>query len=185
MEKSNIRKRVTLKDISKETGCSKSAISYVLNKTSKFYSKETEKRIIETAERLGYYPDAIAKRLKTKKTNNIAFIVPYISDFFSEVFLGVQEAALKKNYSVALYSSESSAKQEKRNIISILSNRFDGIIVVSAIMNEKNIEKIINEGTPMITIENILKDKKIPHLNIRNIEISKKAVNYFISLGHK
>ena len=185
MRKSDGKKRVTIKDVAKKSGYSVATVSYVLNKTRKFYSKETEKKILKVVEKLNYYPDAIAKGLKTKKTNNIAFVVPFISDFFSEVFLGVQEAAVKKNYSVALFSSEHDPKQEKRNINSILSNRLDGIILVSAILDKRNIEIIIRENIPLIAIENILKDKKIPHIAIKNIEISKEAVNYLIGLGHK
>ena len=185
MVKQKIKKRVTIKDIANETGYSVATISYVLNQTGKFYSKETEKKVLKTVERLDYYPDAIAKGLKTKKTKNIAFMVPFISDFFAEVFLGVQEAAVKENYSVALYSSEHDAKQEKKNINSILSNRLDGIIVASAILDEKNIEKLIKESIPLVIIEKFYKDQKVPSITIKNIEISKEAVNYLISLGHK
>ena len=133
MRKPGRKKRVTIKDVARESGYSVATVSYVLNQTGKFYSKETEKKILDKIDKLDYYPDAIAKGLKTKKTNNIAFVVPFISDFFSEVFLGVQEAAVKENYSVALYSSEHDIKQEKRNINSILSNRLDGIIIASGI----------------------------------------------------
>jgi DNA-binding LacI/PurR family transcriptional regulator len=185
MVKQKIKKRVTIKDIAKETGYSVATISYVLNKTGKFYSKETEKKILNAVERLDYYPDAIAKGLKTKKTNNIAFMVPFISDFFAGVFLGVQEATVKENYSVALYSSEHDAKQEKKNINSILSNRLDGVIIASAILDEKNIEKLIKENIPLVIIEKFYKDQKVPNITIKNIEISKEAVDYLISLGHK
>ena len=185
MREPNIKKRVTIKDIAKETGYSVATISYVLNKIGKFYSKETEKKILNAVERLDYYPDAIAKGLKTKKTNNIAFVAPFISDFFSEVFLGVQEAAVKENYSVALYSSEHDIKQEKRNINSILSNRLDGIIIASAILDKKNIEKLIKNKIPLVIIEKFYRNQKVPNITIKNIEISKEATNYLIGLGHK
>jgi DNA-binding LacI/PurR family transcriptional regulator len=185
MRKPGDKERVTIKDVAKESGYSPAAVSYVLNKTGKFYSKETEKKILKVVEKLEYYPDAIAKGLKTKKTNNIAFMVPFIADFFAEVFLGVQEAVVKENYSVALYSSEHDAKQEKRNINSILSNRLDGIIIASAILDEKNIEKLIKENIPLVIIERFYKDQKVPNITIKNIEISKEAVNYLISLDHK
>jgi len=185
MREKDTNKKLTIKDVAKETGYSVATVSYVLNRTGKFYSKETEKKILDKIAKLGYYPDAIAKSLRTKRTNNIGFLVPFISDFFAEVFIGVQEAASKQNYSVSLYSSEHDSIQEEKNINSILSNNFDGTIIASAIFDEKNIEKLIRANIPLVNIEKFYIKKRIPSIFLKNIEISKKAVNHLINLGHK
>jgi DNA-binding LacI/PurR family transcriptional regulator len=185
MNKDIQNKRATIKDIAKLTGFSIATVSRVINKKGLFYSKSTYGIIISAAESLNYYPDAIARGLKTSKTYNIAFLVPKTAEFYSEIFLGIQDTANLSGYSVAMYSSKFDAKQEKRNIEVILSNRLDGIIIATSLFECKNFENISKAGIPAVTIEKFLKNTEVPSITIKNREISKKAVEYLISLGHK
>lgn len=86
MNKSLQRKRPTIKDIARVTGFSIATVSRVINNKGIFYSQETYEKIMEATEKLNYYPDAIARGLKTKKTYNIAFLVPKTAEFYSEIF---------------------------------------------------------------------------------------------------
>jgi DNA-binding LacI/PurR family transcriptional regulator len=185
MNKDIQNKRSTIKDIARLTGFSIATVSRVLNNKGMFYSKGTYEKIIAAARSINYYPDAIARGLKTKKTFNIAFLVPKTAEFYSEIFLGIQDAANPSGYSVAMYSSKFDAEQEKRNIEVILSNRLDGMIIATTLIDQKNFENILMAGIPVVTIEKFLKNAKIPSITIKNREISKKAVEYLISLGHK
>lgn len=177
--------RVTIKDIAKYTGYSIATVSRVINNKGVFYSNKTYKKIQDAKDRLGYYPNAIARGLKTKKTSNIAFLEPWIGEFFSEVFLGTQDAANQSDYSTAIFSSNYNPLQEKKNIEVILSNRFDGIIICSAILDNDNLKRIIDHGLPMVIIEKFIDDKRIPYVCIKSREITKEAINHLIDLGHK
>jgi len=183
--KNNKNARVTIKDIAKYTGYSIATVSRVLNDSGVFYSQETFKKIKKAIEDLKYQPDAIARGLKTKKTFNIAFLEPWTSEFFSEIFLGIQDTANQAGYSVAIFSSNFDKSQEEKNISSILSNRFDGVIISSAILNKENINKLISHNIPVVIIEKFIDLKEIPAISIKNLEISKKAVKYLMELGHK
>ena len=185
MNKNLQNKRPTIKDIAKVTGFSIATVSRVINNKGIFYSQETYEKIMEATEKLNYYPDAIARGLKTKKTYNIAFLVPKTAEFYSEIFLGIQDEAKLSDYSVAMYSSKFELIQEQRNIEVILSNRLDGMIIATALLNPENIKKIISAGLPVVTIEKFMQNSVIPCITIKNREISKKAVEYLIKLGHE
>lgn len=185
MDKDIEKKRATIKDIAKLTGYSIATISRVINNKGLYYSKSTYDKVISAARSLNYYPDAIARGLKTSKTYNIAFLVPKTAEFYSEIFLGIQDVANLSGYSVAMYSSKFDEKQEKRNIEVIVSNRLDGIIIATSLFNLKNFDSISMSGIPAVTIEKFLKNTEVPSITIKNREISKKAVSYLISLGHK
>ena len=60
----------TMKDIAKEAGLSQPTVSLVLNGHYSICA-ETRKRVLETAERLGYRRNEIARAIKTGKTNVI------------------------------------------------------------------------------------------------------------------
>lgn len=177
--------RTTIKDVAKYTGYSIATISRVLNNKGVFYSKETYRKIQEAAKELNYHPDAVARGLKTNKTYNIAFLEPWRSDFFQEVSTGIQAFIKKIGYSLAIYSSNYSADQERININSMISNRVDGIIISSAILDEENIVKIQKQNVPLVIIERFIDDETIPCVSIKNREISKEAVNYLVKNGHR
>ncbi len=180
-----IKKRATIKDIAEHTGYSIATVSRVLNKKGVFYSAKTFEKIQKAIREMDYHPDVIARGLKTQKTYNIAFLEPWISDFYSEVFSGVQDAANKAGYSVANFSSNYNIEQEKRNVNTILSNRIDGIIVSSAILDNQNLVKIKEQKVPVVAIEKVVNDPLMACITIKNREISKKAIEYLIKLGHK
>jgi DNA-binding LacI/PurR family transcriptional regulator len=163
MDKKKSDKRITIKDIARYTGYSIATVSRVLNDKGVYYSSNTYDKIQEAKKILGYHPDAIARGLKTKKTSNIAFFEPWIGEFFSEVFLGTQDAANHGDYSAAIFSSDYKVEQEKKNIDSVLSNRFDGIIICSAVLDVENLKKIIRHGIPLVIIEKFLDDPEIPY----------------------
>ncbi len=146
-------RRVTIKDIANRTGFSIATVSRVFNNSGVFYSKDTYEKIKKAIEDLNYQPDAIARGLKTSRTNNIAFLEPWTSEFFSEIFLGIQDSARENGYAVSIFSSNFDENQEERNISTILSNRLDGVIIPSAILNKKNAEKLTSSNVPVDQIE--------------------------------
>ncbi len=178
-------KKVTIKDVAKHTGYSIATVSRVLNKKGIYYSDKTYAKIQAAIKKLNFSPNAIARGLKTQKTFNIAFLEPWVAEFFSEVFLGAQDAANEAGYSAAIFSSNNDPEQEKRNIESIIANRMGGIIVCSAILKSSNLLRITSQDIPLVIIEKFAKNKDITNVSVKNREVSREAINYLISLGHK
>jgi len=57
--------------------------------------------------------------------------------------------------------------------------------MASAVLDTNNIERLKTHNTPLVIIEKFMKDTGIPTISIKNLEISRKAVNYLAGLGHK
>src|SRR4030042_223605 len=88
-------------------------------------------------------------------------------------------------YSTKTFEKIQKAIKEKRNVNTILSNRLDGIIISSAILDRQNLAKIEEQKIPVVAIEKIVDDSLISCITIKNKEISKRAIEYLINLGHK
>ena len=69
---------VTINDVARAAGISKSTVSQYLNGRYEFMSLETRQRIKQVIEDLGYRPNALARSLKQKKTHTIAAVVSSI-----------------------------------------------------------------------------------------------------------
>ena len=82
------QRRVTITDIARQAGVSKTAVSFAFNTPGRL-SAETAERILDVARRLGYAPNPIARSLNTRRTNAIGVIVPQdISEAFGNLFFG-------------------------------------------------------------------------------------------------
>ena len=67
--------RVTIRDVAEAAGVSISAVSYILNgSTKKKYADSTVKAVKRAAERLGYAPNQIARGMRSQRANAIGIV---------------------------------------------------------------------------------------------------------------
>ena len=95
-------KRVTINDVAKLAGVSKSTVSHVLNQT-RFVEDETRQKVLGAVTDLGYRPSNIARSLVSKRTKTAGLLVSDVGNpFYHEVIHGVEEVALANGYSIFL-----------------------------------------------------------------------------------
>lgn len=70
-------RRITSKDVAREAGVSQTTVSFVLNgNVDQGISEKTRRRVLATAQRLGYVPSAAARSLTTGRSNVVLCVVP-------------------------------------------------------------------------------------------------------------
>ena len=118
-----------IKDVAKLAGVSISTVSKYFNNPSGLsepYRSCVERAVAE----LNYTPNEMARGLRTKKTKNLALIVPDILNiFYTEIYSNIRSAAMLSGYTIQLYTSD-----ENVHILSHLLHLFsrsniDGIII--------------------------------------------------------
>ena len=68
-------RRITALEVAKEAGVSRSAVSLVLNgRADGFLAKDTQERIREVADRLGYRPNLLAQSLRNQRSKVIGIM---------------------------------------------------------------------------------------------------------------
>lgn len=69
--------RVTSADVARESGVSRTTVSYVLNNTSgTVISEQTRRRVLAAADRLGYAPSAAARTLRSGRSDLVLCALP-------------------------------------------------------------------------------------------------------------
>src|SRR6188472_3049568 len=103
-----MKNKISLKDIAEKVGVSVTLVSYVLNnKMEGRINKDVAQKIRDTAKKLNYHTNQIAKSLKTNKTNTIGLIVADISNPFSSGLARIiEDEADKQGYTVIFGSSD-------------------------------------------------------------------------------
>jgi len=124
---------VTSKDIARELNLSQPTVSRILNGDQKHRaSTQTRERVWETARRLGYRPNAIARSLRRGRTDIIGVHsgsnYDVRNDFLGAIVGAVQTASADLGYDVLLHRAESGSSTEAL-FAKLRDGRIDGLIL--------------------------------------------------------
>lgn len=145
-------KKVTLKDIAKELNVTVGTVSHVLNGIDDI-SEDTKKRVLETADKMGYIANGPAVSLRLGKTRTVSIIIPDISNPHIAHQVKLIEDKLKlSGYSVVIFNTNESDSEEKKAILASLSRQVDGIMLCPTQHNLKNISFLMKTEIPFILI---------------------------------
>ncbi|MDD3996182.1 MAG: LacI family DNA-binding transcriptional regulator [Sphaerochaetaceae bacterium] len=176
-----VKKKPTRNDVASKAGVSPAVVSYVLNGSN--YVSDTKRRAVLTAiEELGYYPNIVARSLKTSRSAQIAFICDNIT---SNHWLPlIEERFYEKNYNVSLCFS----KPTDEFLRMIVGRNFEGIFMMTNIYTADQLNSLAEFNIPIIlykTRQYKELDERIVTVAPNYIEGVKKSVDYLALKGHK
>jgi LacI family transcriptional regulator len=176
--------KLTISDIARKAGVSKTTVSRVLNHRPDV-DEETRKKILKIIEEFNYSPSYSAKSLSTGKRNLIGLIVPSLSSFFSlEIIRGVAEGISDTQYELVLYTTGLSKYNEQIYMRAIRNDLVDGIIVVLPRDQKESYLRSIHE-IPIIAVDYSGIDIQYPRITATNAMGAYEGTKYLIDLGHK
>ena len=180
-------KNLTLKDLAQKLGLSISTVSRALQNNPAI-NNDTRLRVHRLAKKIGYYPDALAKSLKNKKSYTIGVIVPEISHFFfSSVIDGIEEETSNDGYTILVTKSNEDMKREVLNSESLISNRVAGVIasISQDTMGGEHFNKIISRGIPLVLFDRVLDDLDVHKIVSDDFDKVYEMVNHLIDSGYQ
>lgn len=185
-----MRKKITLKEISKKFNVSISTVSKAL-KDSPEISERTRKMIQDFAKEHNYKPNNIALSLKNQKTKNIGIVLPEIQHFFfSSITTGIEKYATQHGYNVIICISNETFEKEVINMEMLANGSIDGFIMSLSQGTERNgdfhhIREVINRGMPVVMIDRVTEQVECDKVVVDDFKGSYDAVNYLIGQGKK
>lgn len=175
----------TIKDVAKEANVSVATVSRVLNGLSGF-SADTEKKVREAIQSLGYRYNAVARNLKTKKTNTIAVLLPQVeTTFYVKILNGIEDASQKCGYSVLVCHVGVSGNRTRQYMKLLMQQQVDGIIGCSLPPKEEIDTLLANCGVPCVLVSTLSPRYPIPYVRVDDREASRAATSYLIGKGHR
>ena len=131
---SEARRRPTLADVAKDSGLSVSSASMILNGIADSgLSEDAKKRVLESAEKLGYRPNRLAKALKTDVTGTIGFVSDSVvtTRFASGLINGALKAASISDQVLLVLETMGTDDGMKKSIETCLDHQVDAIIIAA------------------------------------------------------
>lgn len=158
-------KKVTIKTIAQMCNVSVGTVDRALNGRGRI-SPETEKKILDMAEKLNYQRNQLASALGKHHSYRIAILSPRMPEgFFSLVEKGIHDAQkelLDYGISIEQFHTNLLNYEEQKEVLEIINKeKYDGLVLTAS--SEKLAEQInnkINSGLPVVTFNSDLKDSK-------------------------
>lgn len=147
-------RRPTLKDIAAETGLSMAAVSYALRGLQG--TAETQQRVQDAAERLGYQADPVARALASGRSGSVGVLCASLEDLWQQrlaAALGRELLAPDRN--AWIIDSAGDADRQLQLAQHLVDHRADAIVVIPIDPAAKSWAKIAQQA-PVIAIGDAL-----------------------------
>ncbi|KRA24254.1 transcriptional regulator [Microbacterium sp. Root61] len=171
-------------DVAELAGVSKSTASRALSGRG-YVSDETQTRVRDAAERLGYVPSTTAVSLATGRTDTVGVIMPAVNRwFFGEVLEGIQTALVERGLDLALYNAKPGTPGRARIFDHYLARqRFDGVIAVGLEPADHEMERLHTIGRPIVTV--VGSSPGASAIAIDDLYAARRATEHLLALGHR
>lgn len=127
------RARVTLHDVAREAGVSKSTVSRMLDERLPKSDSATAQRVREIALRLGYMRDVSAAALRRGSTGMIGVIVPRLTDtVMAMLYEALAKAAARAGQFTIVATTDDEPDADRRAAEALLRRGVDGLILATA-----------------------------------------------------
>ena len=172
--------KVTIVEVAKAAGVDRSTVSRAYNQPEMLRQATIEK-VKSVAVALGYSPNTAARALRTGQVQNIALIVPDLTNpFMPPIALAAQKQAEKTGYCVFIGNADENPGHEER-LLARFSDQVSGAILVSPRSDEAVIRDIAKR-IPLVLINRDI--SSIPRVLIDAGRGMAMAVEHLAKQGH-
>ena len=177
-------KKATMRDLCDETGLSLGTVSKYLNGGQ--LKEKNRKKLDEAIERLNYRVDEYARGLITNRTRTVGIITTRLDNlFYSSIISDVETKLYEKGYAAIIKESGYDLSKEIKGIEWFLSRRVDALIIIPVGRKKEDYE-ILNEAeVPVLFLDSYIEGVRCESIVTDNEEISRHAIDWLISKGHK
>ena len=154
---------VTIKDVSAKCGLSISTVSKAFNNYADI-SLETRELVQRTAREIGYYPNAIARTLKTNRSYNLGVLFQekrgtgLTHSFFASVLDAFKSAGEKRGYDITFINHHigwtGMTYLEHCHYRSV-----DGVVIACVNFYDPQVVELVNSDVPVVTIDHVFNNR--------------------------
>ena len=154
---------MTLDQIAKLAGVSKTTASYVINGKAQKYriSEKTQLKVMAVVDEHNYRPDHAASALRAGSSRSFGLIIPDLENTsYAKLAKLLEYNSRQAGYQILIGCSDDDPETEKNVAHTLISRRIDALFVASCLPDGSDYYLTIQEkGTPIIAIDRSLDDE--------------------------
>jgi DNA-binding LacI/PurR family transcriptional regulator len=177
------RKRATLRDVADKAGLSPSGVSYALRGLQS--SAETQARVRQAADELGYEVDPIARALASGRSGMIGLLCGSLDDVWQQLLAaGVGRELLAHDRFALILDARGDPERELTMARQLRDQRVDGLIVSSLDPSSPDWSKV-TKSVPVVSIGDALQGASAGEVLFDNRAGVTLALEHLAGLGHR
>lgn len=181
-----MRKKIVMQDIADKLNISKNSVSQALSGKAGV-SEETRRKIIQTAEEMGYRYTRKKSNPANNQVKSIGLIASEqafsLKSFFGEIYLSIEREAQRHGIRLVIQSITPHDKDQFRLPDFVKERNVDGILILSH-MSTAYINKIIAQGIPTVLVDHHHPEIEADAVLPNNRFGAYTAVKHLLDLGH-
>jgi len=176
--------KVTISQIAKEAGVSKTAVSFAFNDPSQL-APNTVRHIREIAERMGYTPDPIARSMTTRRTNALGLLLPQdiatalANPFYTQFIRGIGHVCGQVGLTLMLVPPLWGSVLK-----AIPHATVDGFVVVGLEVDRGEIQLMRRRDVPFVMVDSEAPED-VPSVNVDDHSGAQAVMRHVLSKGHR
>lgn len=180
--------KVSLEDIARHVGVSKTTASFVLNGKGKQsrISEEVIKKIEKAARELNYKPNRLAQSLRTGSTNVLGVIVIDVANHFhSKLSRAIEDSAARHGYRVMICSSDEKDTLLAEWVDELVDNKVEGLIITPTVRARPKLLELQEAGYPFVLVDRNFPNITADYVGIDNAKASYDATDIMLKEGYR
>src|SRR6201998_2011804 len=181
---------VTMRDVANLSGFSPATVSIVLNSAplARYIAPATKKKIEESARKLGYRPNAMARFLRSKRSHSVGVMFVDITDpFCTPVLRGIENALYQSSYVPIFADAHNQKNRFERYLEMLLEHHVEALIVVAnwLFVDIHVLADVTKRDIPAATICWELPGDTVSSVMVDNEVGGRLALEHLHQLGHR
>ncbi|MEK4405025.1 LacI family DNA-binding transcriptional regulator [Sporosarcina sp. FSL K6-6792] len=179
--------RVTIYDVAREAGVSKTSVSRYLGERYNELSEKTRKKIEETIIRMNYRPNTMARGLKFGQSHLIGMVVADITNPHTTAMIrGAEDLCNQNGYSLMVCNTDNNAVKEQDYIKILQSHRIEGLIInTTGGSNDALFQVKEEDDIPVVLIDRKVPELELDTIGLDNHQATESAVTYLVKQGYE
>ncbi|WJL96268.1 LacI family DNA-binding transcriptional regulator [Microbacterium sp. ET2] len=182
------RRRVTLADVARAAGVSRTTASLVLSDrgTELRISEASQQRVRQVASELGYRPNILSADLRRGSSRTIGFISDTIatSQLAGDMIKGALDHAHREGYLLFIGETEGDLAEEERLVQTMLDRQVDAVVIASMFTRERPIPEGVRGRS--VVLLNALPDEAgaVTAIIPDEYDAGRRAAALLLAAGH-
>ncbi|HWE33450.1 MAG TPA: LacI family DNA-binding transcriptional regulator [Solirubrobacteraceae bacterium] len=176
-------KRVTIRDVADAAGVSPAAVSYALR--GLHVSEETQERVRQLADELGYEANPIARALASGRSGMVGVLGPSLEDLYQQRFVAAAgRALLDREHFALILDAGGDPPRQRRLAAQLRDQQVDGLIL-SPLDPDDEFWPELAASVAVVSIGDALNDGAAGEVLFDNRSGVKTALEHLHGLGHR
>jgi DNA-binding LacI/PurR family transcriptional regulator len=181
---------VTMREVATQSGFSPATVSIVLNNAplARYITPATKKRIEEVARKLGYRPNAMARFLRSKRSQSVGVMFFDVTDPFCTLIMrGIENGLYQASYVPIFADAHNQRNRFERYLEMLLERHVEALIVVAnwLFVDIQLLGDLSKRNIPAATIGWELPGNTINSVMVDNEAGARLALEHLYQLGHR